>query len=334
MRSSASLAIGEAVAAWTSKNLRRTCAQQAASTILSAGEQLVEPGIAVGVDDAAEVLQMGLRMLALAIGRVEEQRRRRPRTGKRPLVADVGPQPAGLGLAGARRQDRHRGVVDMQAVAGEDVGGERIDERLQRRRRRADPAGQGRGLQAHPVAGEDLGLAIQRQVVVVLRHDDMSQQTRPGAAAGDRVIGRRRRNHRIAGPAGQFLAEVPDHLEAARHVIEGLGDLLADPAQRAAADGASARRGMSDILSGQVFRQPAARRLVRFDCGLDHRPPQWRAARPGRFPRFRSPARAAPPRAPPSPTSDQTRPADSAPAGTSAWRSGPQRRRHPAPLPQ
>jgi hypothetical protein len=33
MRSSASLAMGEPVAAWTSKNLRRTCAQQPASTI-------------------------------------------------------------------------------------------------------------------------------------------------------------------------------------------------------------------------------------------------------------------------------------------------------------
>ncbi|HYZ39385.1 MAG TPA: hypothetical protein VE687_02035, partial [Stellaceae bacterium] len=36
-------------------------------------EQLIEPGIAVGVDDAAEVLQMGLRMLAFTVGRVEEQ---------------------------------------------------------------------------------------------------------------------------------------------------------------------------------------------------------------------------------------------------------------------
>ena len=30
----------------------------------TAGEQFIEPGIAVGVDDAAEVLQMRLRMLA------------------------------------------------------------------------------------------------------------------------------------------------------------------------------------------------------------------------------------------------------------------------------
>ena len=34
----------------------------------SAGEQFVEPGIAVDVNDAAEVLQMGLRMLAFRSG--------------------------------------------------------------------------------------------------------------------------------------------------------------------------------------------------------------------------------------------------------------------------
>src|SRR5882757_1757617 len=106
----------------------------------SAGEQLVKPGITVDVDDAAEVLQMRLRMFALAVGRVEEQSRWRPRAGEWPLIADVGPQPAGLGLAGARREDRHRGIVDVQVVAG-----------------------------------ENLGLTIERQMIVVLRHDDMSQ---------------------------------------------------------------------------------------------------------------------------------------------------------------
>ena len=42
----------------------------------TADEQLVEPGVAVGMDDATEVLQMRLRMLAFTVGRVEEQRRR------------------------------------------------------------------------------------------------------------------------------------------------------------------------------------------------------------------------------------------------------------------
>ena len=144
-----------------------------------AGEQLVEPGIAVGVDDAAEVFEMRPRVLALAVGRVEEQRRRRSRAGERPLVADIGPQPPGLGLAGARRQHRHRRVVDMQRVRGHHIGGKRVDQRLQRRRRRADPAGQSRGFQADPLAGEDLGLAVERQMVVVLRDDDVREKPRP-----------------------------------------------------------------------------------------------------------------------------------------------------------
>ena len=63
----------------------------------------------------------------------------------------------------------------MKDVAAEDVGSEGVDQRLQRRRRGTNPAGQGRGLQADPVTGEDLGLAVKRQVVVVLRDDDMGQ---------------------------------------------------------------------------------------------------------------------------------------------------------------
>src|SRR5207248_1088310 len=68
--------------------------------------------------------------------------------------------------------------------------------------------------------------AVERQMIVVLRYDDMGKEPRPGATAGNRVIGRRRRDDRIAGSARQLLADMPDHLEATRHVIECLGDLF------------------------------------------------------------------------------------------------------------
>ena len=55
IRSSAFLAIGEPVAAWGSKNLRRTCAEQPLDN-LSAGEQVVESDIIFGGGDAAEVI--------------------------------------------------------------------------------------------------------------------------------------------------------------------------------------------------------------------------------------------------------------------------------------
>jgi len=116
----------------------------------TADEQLVEPGIAISLDDAAEALQMDPRMLAFAVGRVAEQGGRRPRAGEWPLVAYISPQPAGLGLAGPRRQNRHRCIVNMKSVAGQHVGRKGVNQRLQRRRRRPDPGRQGRGSRLTP----------------------------------------------------------------------------------------------------------------------------------------------------------------------------------------
>ena len=91
----------------------------------------------------------------------------------------------------------------------------------------------------------------------------MGQQPGAGTAAGNRVIRRRCRDDGVAGPAGELGADMPDHLEPARHVIERFGDVLADPAQRTAAGGAGAGRGMNDILARQVFRQRTPGRLLR-----------------------------------------------------------------------
>lgn len=107
----------------------------------AAGEQLVESGIAVGVDRPLEVLQVGPRVLTLAVGRVEEQRCRRSLATERPLITNVNPQPPGLGLAGAGCQNRHGRVVDMQRVRRHDLGGQGIDQRLECGRRCTDPAG-------------------------------------------------------------------------------------------------------------------------------------------------------------------------------------------------
>jgi hypothetical protein len=38
----------------------------------------------------------------------------------------------------------------------------------------------------------------------------VGEQPRPGAPAGDRVVRRWRRHYRVANPARQFLANVPD----------------------------------------------------------------------------------------------------------------------------
>jgi hypothetical protein len=74
----------------------------------------------------------------------------------------------------------------------------------------------------------------------------------------------------IGEPVAAWTSKnVPDDLEAARHVIERLSHLVADLAQRAAATGTGARCGMPQILSGQMFRQRTPSRLLCLDRGLD-----------------------------------------------------------------
>jgi hypothetical protein len=104
-------------------------------------------------------------------------------------------------------------------------------------------------------------------VIVELRHGDMREQPGAGTAAGDGVVGRGSLHHGLAGSAGEGLAHVPHHLEAARHVIEALRHVLADPAQATAAGRAGAGAGMSDGLARQMIGQGAAPRPSA--CRLD-----------------------------------------------------------------
>ena len=70
----------------------------------------IEPvvtGIGVGLQDAGELPQMPLRVIARPIAGRAEQRRRRRCAAEGSIVADIDPSSAGIGL----RQDWHRGIV-------------------------------------------------------------------------------------------------------------------------------------------------------------------------------------------------------------------------------
>ena len=74
----------------------------------------------------------------------------------------------------------------------------------------------------------------------------------------------------LAGRTGELRAHVPDHLEARRHVLQDLGDVLADLLHRRAAVGAGAGRGVFHRLARQAFRQrPTCRAflLLGLGCG-------------------------------------------------------------------
>src|SRR5258708_25036784 len=59
--------------------------------------QLVVTVIGVRLEDACVARQMGLRMLAPAVARVMEDRGGRPGAAERLVVANINPEPAGVG---------------------------------------------------------------------------------------------------------------------------------------------------------------------------------------------------------------------------------------------
>ena len=106
-------------------------------------------------------------------------------------------------------------------------------------------------------AGEDLRLAIQREVVRVLRHQDMRQQPfcRQGAldqAGGRRCLG----DPFLAGPAGILRPHGDDHPKLRGNDVEPLGAIFADANHLAATARAECALGLDYFLDPrQVGRQ-------------------------------------------------------------------------------
>ena len=76
--------------------------------------QVIEPGIAVGMEMTGEAGQMIPGMFALAVRAVVIDRCRRSASPMGALVAGVDPQPPGSGAPGTRGQHRDRRVIAMQ----------------------------------------------------------------------------------------------------------------------------------------------------------------------------------------------------------------------------
>ena len=110
--------------------------------------ELAESGIGIGLQDAGIAGEMPCGMLAAAIARVEEHRRRRGGAGKRPIVAHIGPKSAGDRFPFG--QHWHRRVVAVHAVGGKDVAADQLEERAQRGGAGADLIGQGRDVESTP----------------------------------------------------------------------------------------------------------------------------------------------------------------------------------------
>jgi hypothetical protein len=143
-----------------------------------------------------------------------------------------------------------------------------INQGPEQRTRLSDPVGERRSIQIHALAGIDLALPVQRQVIYILRYQHVSQKSGTREPPGDRAGGCRRLNDLLTGRAAELRAHMADHLEPRRHVLEDLGEILAKGPQSPATGGAVARRLVHDCLTRQALRQPTARRFGFFSGRL------------------------------------------------------------------
>ncbi len=220
--------------------------------------EAAEAGVAIGMQPAGEVGELGTAVLALAIGRVSVEHGRRRGSAVGALVAQIDPQPAGLGLAGAGGQHIDGRVVGMDDASRHDMRGNQLDQRVQEPRDLTEPFGELAAIDIKARPRIDLGLPIEGQVITELGDDDVGEEARVDHAARNGKLRHRRLHHRLALPAGARRTYVTDHLEARRHVGQHLGDRLADVAQlRPAAGLAHARRPVNDIATWELGRQLA-----------------------------------------------------------------------------
>ena len=223
---------------WISWNLRLVWAQHATSTIVPLFVKLLEACIGVGLERTLVELQMQPWVLSLAVGRVGEPDGGCGRIARWPVVADISPEPSGLGPAVAWREHRDRRVVGVQLARGHDMIANSFNQRSQKFAGCAHPSSECRAIQVDAFASIDLRLPVERLMIGILRYQYMCEQTRSREPTIDRPRWCRCLHDPVAGIAAQLGPHMTENLEAGPYVLQYLSHVFAQVAQTAAAVGA------------------------------------------------------------------------------------------------
>ena len=225
--------------------------------------QGVEAGEAVGLENAVETLHEGPWMLALAIGAVEVDHRRRIGALIGPAIPHDHPHAAFLGLLQSGIEHRDDGVIAMQMGCRQRRLPDQLGDGSKLGNRRSCPANQGRARDVDAEPGEDLALSVQRKMIVEFRDQDVAQKASAGPASLDRGRGRRWLDDLFAQPAALLQPGDLQNLELGADIVEQFVDVLAKQTQLAAAIRAAITGIEHAAFSWQMGRQllPAATTL-------------------------------------------------------------------------
>ena len=195
---------------------------------------------------------MRLRMLAPAIARVIEHRRRRPGAAEGLVIAHVDPTSPGVGLA--LGQNGHGGIVPMQPLGRHHMGLHQAKDRIEHCADRSHGVRHGRQRDRHAFQGVAFGLTVQRLVLAKLFEHDHRQQARTRPSSWDDVERRRRLADLLAIAAGELLAHRLDHLPLTGLQLQRPRHVLAELAQAMAAAAFACRRRIDHhALAGKML---------------------------------------------------------------------------------
>ena len=186
-----------------------------------------------------------------------EDRGRRPGAAERPVVADVDPEPAGVGLA--FRQHRNGRVVAVQALGRHDMGLDQAPKRIERRRNRAHGIDHGGERDRRALERIAVGLPVQRLVLAELLEHDHREQARARPSPRDHMERRRRLADLFAVPTRELLPHRLDHFPPPRRRLQRLRHVLAELAQAIAA---AARAGGRRVDHHALARQMVGERVA------------------------------------------------------------------------
>src|SRR5680860_1626503 len=100
----------------------------------------------------------------------------------RPFIANISPDPSSFCAIVAGCQHLYRRIISKQCLTLPDMFTNRISQRFQQGRGFTHPVSHGRAIQINAFALVNLGLAIKRQMISILRDQHMGQETRTGTA--------------------------------------------------------------------------------------------------------------------------------------------------------
>jgi hypothetical protein len=136
-----------------------------------------------------------------------------------------------------------------------------IDQRSEQLAGGTHPTGQSGTIKIYALAGIDLRLTIEWQVVPILGDQHMSKQSRTSQATVDRPCRSRRLDEAVATCAGELRPHMTDDLIGCRDAFQLFGDIFAKlPQGTAAIRTAVVRARMVDYLTRKIFgKRPACR---------------------------------------------------------------------------